>query len=122
MRASRVGAVLANAKYRPLSPGVKSSQEIDGGAHLRGTTIARGVFVNLPVAGNVFSPARASLIADEVTIRRIPNSRNVNAELRGNVHLLPSGVYHYRARALSRRVTVLGSIGGNRSVAAVRAP
>lgn len=68
--------------------GAKTVQQIEGGAHLQGTTIARGAFINLPVAGDVFSPARASLIADEVTVRRIPNSRNVDAELRGNVHLL----------------------------------
>jgi hypothetical protein len=35
-----------------------------------------------------FSPSKAILVADEVVITRVPNTRrDVDAELRGNVHL-----------------------------------
>ena len=49
---------------------------------------ARGAFINLPVSCDGFSPSKAILVADEVVITRVPNTRrDVDAELRGNVHL-----------------------------------
>ena len=49
---------------------------------------ARGAFINLPVSCDSFSPSKAMLVADEVIITRVPNTRrDVDAELRGNVHL-----------------------------------
>lgn len=49
---------------------------------------ARGAFINLPVSCDSFSPSKAILVADEVIINRVPNTRrDVDAELRGNVHL-----------------------------------
>jgi len=49
---------------------------------------ARGTFINLPVSCDGFSPSKAILVADEVVITRVPNTRrDVDAELRGNVHL-----------------------------------
>ena len=52
------------------------------------STDARGVFINLPVSCGVFSPSKAVIVADEAFIRRVPNTRrDVDAELRGNVHI-----------------------------------
>jgi hypothetical protein len=49
---------------------------------------ARGAFINLPVSCDGFSPSKAILVADEVIITRVPDTRrDVDAELRGNVHL-----------------------------------
>ena len=53
-----------------------------------GSTHARSAFINLPVSCGVFSPSKAIVIADEVIISRVPNTRrDVDAELRGNVHI-----------------------------------
>ena len=52
------------------------------------STVAKDVFINLPVGCGVFSPSKAVIVADEVSIRRVPNTRrDVDAELRGNVHI-----------------------------------
>lgn len=52
------------------------------------STYARGAFINLPVSCDVFSPSQAIVIADEVIISRVPDTRrDFDAELRGNVHI-----------------------------------
>ena len=49
---------------------------------------ARGAFINLAVSCDSFSLSKAMLVGDEVIITRVPNTRrDVDAELRGNVHL-----------------------------------
>ena len=67
----------------PWSMGVKSV--------VRGpndSTHARGAFINLPVSCGAFSLSKAIIVADEVFINRVPNTRrDIDAELRGNVHI-----------------------------------
>jgi hypothetical protein len=49
---------------------------------------AYGAFINLPVSCDFSTLSKAVLLADEVIITRVPNTRrDVDAELRGNVHL-----------------------------------
>ena len=73
----------ASAAALPWSMGVKSVVKgPNDSSH------ARGAFINLPVSCDSFSPSKAMLVADEVIITRVPNTRrDVDAELRGNVHL-----------------------------------
>jgi hypothetical protein len=74
---------LQTAAALPWSMGVQSVQHGPNDS-----TDAKGVFINLPVGCGVFSPNKAMIVADEVSIRRVPNTRrDVDAELRGNVHI-----------------------------------
>ena len=81
---TRSGAAGAPPTALPWTMGAQSVETRQS----ESATHARGAFINLPASCDAFSPATATLFADEIIITRAANTpRQVEAQLLGSVRL-----------------------------------